>query len=162
MTTKTKNYFVNETGENYPVISGRYGAYCRQGRINYSEKEMAELGYKIESLTANQVAEYDAKYAAWQKEQREHFQRIEMEKREKDVDICLNSTPLEIGEGNDLWNHITNVSEEMGGAYHGCGKGTAYIRDGKIIAFHNGYNRPANAPEAEAIQVEFSCYQILF
>lgn len=159
---KTKRYFVNGNGENHLAISGRYGEYCKIKGINYSVKEMQKLGFEIQDLTSEQAKDLSEKFAAWKCEAAAAEHEHEMQERKRCVEICLNCDPLEIGEGNHLWNHITDISEEMGEAYHGCGKGTAYISDGKIIAFHYGYSHPDNAPEAEAIQVEFSSYQILF
>lgn len=159
---RTKRYFVKKNGENYPVISGRFGDYCKKNGFNHSEKDMRELGFEIQELTVEQAKELNEKYAAWQSEMNAAAREREMQLRKQSVEICLNCEPLEIGEGNHLWNHITDISEEMGEAYHGCGKGTAYIKDGKIIAFHYGYDRPDNAPSAETKQVEFSSFQILF
>ena len=48
-------------------------------------------------------------------------------------------------------------------AYGGCGKGTAYVIEGNVIAFHYGYEQPTNAPvNCEVIRVELSGTQICF
>lgn len=158
----TKRYFVKNNGENYPAISGRFGDYCKRNGFNYSTKDMLAAGFEIQNLTTDQVKELNERYNAFQDRIKEEEHQREMQERERNVEICLNCEPLEIGEGNHLWTHITDITEGMKEAYHGCGKGTAYIKDGKIIAFHYGYDKPVNAPKAEFIYVDFSCYQILF
>lgn len=159
---RTKRYFVNEYGKNHLVISGRYGSYCKINGCNFSEKEMQELGYEIQDLTADQATELTEKFAAWQRKISIEARAREMEQRKLSVEICLKAEPLEIGEGNHLWQHITTISKQMEEAYHGCGRGTAYIKDGKIIAFHYGFEQPENAPVAKAICVELSAHQILY
>lgn len=160
----TRKYFVNAYGKNAPVISGRYGDYCRLRGIAFSEKEMRKLGYEIQELTPEQALKLSEKYAVRQLELGKAEHERDMQQRKQSVEICLNCQPLEIGQGNIIWEHITTISKEMLDAYHGCGKGTAYIREGKIIAFHYGYNQPENAPteDAQVVRVEFSCLQILF
>ena len=88
---------------------------------------------------------------------------IEIERRAKQVDLCLASEPIVIGEGNNLWLHVTDLVGGHLEAYTGCGLATAYIADGKIIAWHYGNERPSNAPACDYVQLcEVSCTQMLF
>jgi hypothetical protein len=92
----------------------------------------------------------------------------DLKERYEQVDICLKAEPVQVIE-NEYSNispvtHVANLSNtDMIKAYKGCGKCTAYVKDGYLVAFHYGYERPDNRPkDCEAIRVEASCTQLCF
>ena len=158
----SKQYFVSKTSI-IPAINGRYGLYGKLNRFNYSEKDFAKMGYELRSLTDDEVNDVMAAQKAFAAKAKANSRALELEVRAKQVEICLASEPLAIGEGNNLWLHITDLEGGHREAYSGCGLATAYIADGKIIAWHYGNERPANAPVCDYVQLcEVSCSQILF
>lgn len=60
--------------------------------------------------------------------------------------------------------HVANLANtSMIDFYHGCGKGIAYVKDNKVLAFQYGYCRFSNEPEGcERVKIDFSCTQICF
>ncbi len=157
---RTKLYF-KKKNQIVDLLKGRYGNYAKFFG-NSSEKKMQELGFEIVSLTREEVLNYNKLHTLEQEDIKKLAYNQKMQERAEQVSICLKSEPLEIGDGNHLWGAITSITGDMQEAYHGCGKITAYLKDGKIIAFHYGYERPDNAPTCEAIKCEVSGMQILF
>lgn len=158
----SKQYFVSAT-ETTPVIAGRYGAYARINGYNYSEKQMIKWGFEVRTLTTDEVNAIMAEQKARLADIKANEEAMEMARRAKQVELCLAGEPLAIGEGNQYWTAITKLEANHLEAYTGCGSATAYITDGKIIAWHYGNRRPANAPECDyAQQCEVSCTEILF
>lgn len=158
----SKQYFVSATNI-LPAINGRYGIYAKINGYNYSEKNLTEMGYELRSLTADEVNNIMAAQKALVAQAEANRRAIEIERRAKQVELCLSDEPLAIGEGNTLWLHITDLAGGHLEAYAGCGLATAYIADGKIIAWHYGDEHPANAPACDYVQLcEVSCSQILF
>jgi hypothetical protein len=92
----------------------------------------------------------------------------DMKERQEQVAICLKAAPVEIIENKyrdiSRVTHVANLSNTaMIDAYRGCGKCTAFVKDGNLIAFHYGYEKTDNAPkDCEAIRVEASCTQLCF
>lgn len=158
----SKTYFVG-TFETLAAINGRYGLYAKSGRVNLSEKYLLSHGYQLRELTDSEynavVAEQSQRIADLRKREREE----EMAYRAKQIELCLASDPLIIGEGNALWRSVTSLEGGHLEAYTGCCDGTAYVSDGKIVAWHRGNEAPANAPEdTTAIRVALSGCQILY
>lgn len=68
------------------------------------------------------------------------------------------------------WKGMPSCTEtlyrtDLAEGYAGCGKGTAYVADGHVIAWHYGYRMPERwaAPGgAEAVRIMLSCTQIVF
>lgn len=158
----SKTYFVG-TFETLAAINGRYGLYAKSGRVNLSEKFLLSHGYELRELTDSEynavVAEQSQRIADLRKQEREQ----EMAFRAKQVELCLASAPLAIGEGNALWQSVTSLEGGHLEAYTGCCDGTAYVSDAKIIAWHRGNEAPVNAPkDATVIRVVLSGCQILY
>lgn len=160
---RKKAYFVDEHGKIYPVLNGRYGVYAKIRCVNMSEKFMLNCGYNITYLTDAEAAAESARYNDYVKalSERDRIERLRL--AAECVKICLDSEPLNIGGGNHLFGHITHIVGGAKEAYHGCGEGLAYVKNGQIIAFHYGFARPNNAPNCDYVQpVIFSCYEICF
>lgn len=158
----SKQYFVS-TREITPAINGRYGLYAKRNGYNYSERELLKSGFELRTLTDEEVSTIVAEQKAALEQARANYRAIELERRAKQVELCLAGYPIAIGEGNDLWFHVTDLTGNHLEAYTGCGKATAYIADGKIIAWHYGEEHPANAPACDYVQLcEVSCAQLLF
>lgn len=158
----SKQYFVSAT-EIIAAINGRYGLYAKRSGYNYSEKELLKLGFELRTLTQEEVASIQEEQKAFLAQARANRRAIELERRANQVKLCLAGEPIAIGEGNALWMHITDLVGNHLEVYTGCGKATAYIRNGHIIAWHYGTERPANAPECDYVQLcEVSCSQLLF
>lgn len=158
----SKQYFVSTT-EITPAINGRYGLYAKRNGYNYSERELLKAGFELRTLTDEEVSTIAAEQKAALEQARANRQAIELERRAKQVELCLADEPIAIGKGNDLLSHVTDLTGNHLEAYAGCGKATAYITDGKIIAWHYGNERPANAPACDYVQLcEVSCSQLLF
>lgn len=169
---KTQTVFVNrESNVLYPVVvsilKGRYGSYCQVRGINRSEKAMMEMGYSIEHLTREEIIALSAAQKAEKDAQDKIYHDKKMKERFDCVAACLSCDPVAIIE-NDGGNPMVAMVANLGGTsminqYAGCGKGTAYVSDGKVVAFHYGYEQPANAPEnATVVRIGFSCTQICF
>lgn len=167
---KTSNYFVKRNSQSedlasaIAVISGKYGNYARINGINWSEKELAKFNYTIEPLTKN---EYNEIISNWKNKIAENVSEYEAQKlydRSIQIDVCLASAPIEISLKESEICLTANLSNtKMIEAYHGSGKGTAYTKDGKLIAFHYGYQQPDNAPkDCIVAKVMMSCTQVCF
>ena len=162
MKNTSKQYFVS-TSEITPAIKGRYGVYAQRNGLNYSERELRKLGFELRTLTQEEANATIDEMKVAREQARANRRAIELERRATQVELCLAGEPIAIGEGNDLWLHVTNLTGNHREAYTGCGKATAYITDSKIIAWHYGDERPANAPACDYVQLcEVSCSQILF
>lgn len=158
----SKQYFISKTTI-LPAINGRYGLYAKINGYNYSEKNLTKIGYELRTLTSDEVNNIMAEQKALAAQAKANSRAIEIDRRAKQVELCLAAEPLAIGEGNNLWLHITDLVGGHREAYTGCGLATAYIADGKIIAWHYGIERPANAPACDYVQFcEVSCAQMLF
>lgn len=162
---RTSLYFRLDT-ELYKAYVGRWGVYARYYGSNESEKKMLARGYVLEHLTAVEAAEYNRLNEEKRKRAAEEYRAEELKKRFKQVEICLKSDPLPIVPNsfpNPFVPYLAKISDGMLEAYHGCGKGTAYIRDNKVIAYHYGYEYPNNIPSSTyAVKVELSCTEICF
>lgn len=169
---KTQTVFVNRNANFYlPVVvsimKGRYGSYSQVRGINRSEKAMIEMGYSIEQLTRDEMIALSSAHRAAKEAQDKVFYDKKMQERFQCVAACLSNTPVEVipnTGGNPFISMVANLSDtDMINQYAGCGKGTAYVIDNKVVAFHYGYEQPSNAPEnAIAVKIEFSCTQICF
>ena len=143
-----------------PAIASRWGGYYTSGlyggRANYSEKAIAEFGYELAQVTkaeADRIKRLEVKRSA-----RLEAKRVEAEmaKRERAVEVCLAADPLEV-KANDEGNPLVQSVVDLAGTpfievYHGCGRGTAYVKAGKLIAYHYGHRQPVNAPTGEDVQ----------
>lgn len=162
-TEKKKAYFVNPKGEIYAAINGKYGVYAHDRGVNMSEKFMLNCGYNITYLTDAEAAAESAKYNDYINALHERERNERLQYAADCVTKCLEAEPLNIGGGNHLFGHITHIVGGAQEAYHGCGEGLAYVKNGQIIAFQYGFERPNNAPVCDYVQsVIFSCYEILF
>ena len=124
---------------------------------------MLNYGYHIEYLTDAEAAAESAKYNDYIKalNERERVQRLQY--AADCVTKCLEAEPLNIGGGNHLFGHITHIVGGAQEAYHGCGEGLAYVKNGQIIAYHYGFERPNNAPSCDYVQsIILSCCEICF
>ena len=158
-----KAYFVDERGAIYAVLNGKYGVYAKDRGVNMSEKTMLSYGYTIQYLTNAEAAAESTRYNDYLKALRERDRIERLRLAAECVKICLEAEPLNIGGGNHLFGHITHIVGGAQEAYHGCGEGLAYVKNGQIIAFHYGFARPNNAPNCDYVQsVIFSCYEICF
>lgn len=158
--------YFQKNNEIFPVLNGKWGQYCKKGRTNFSTKTMQELGYQIVDINKEQAEAISNQLRADIALQNQQYFNSKLENRYNAVNICLLSKPVKIvknsGE-NTLVTHVANLGESgMIEAYEGCGKGTAYIKDNMVIAFHYGYDKPVNAPNLESVKVELSCTQLCF
>jgi|GEM_PF-5442546 len=168
---KTSTYFTR-TDNNETTIkeahNGRYGYYAKYLGYNSSEKSMRESGYDLVRLTKEEATQLLRAQSARIQAEKEEGRRLKLAARAEQVTISMAGEPFDIEPnigGSPFVERIANVPASLSEAYRGCGKGTAYIKDDKVIAFHYGYDKPANAPSeniAMPVQVEFSCYQICF
>ena len=151
-----------------PLISGKFGYYSKLNGQNISEQKLLLHGFKRTTLDTefiNSVRNLENKrYKRIQKQ----VLHNKLTDRAKQVDICLDATPVKVelntGE-NPFVSYVANLAEsDMIEAYQGCGKGTAYLNDrNELIAFHYGYDRPYNYPNnSRAFKVELSATQICF
>jgi hypothetical protein len=150
----TKQYFTREEPVAIlPAFSGKWGPFAKVERgLNLSEKKLEERGYVLKYLTPEEAQSYYQRVNAQLDEQR----AMELLDRAAQVALCLTCPPVPIFDG------IAKLKgEPMRDAYHGCGKGTAYIQDGFVVAFHYGYARPENAP-GEGCKVMLSGNEIVF
>lgn len=88
-----------------------------------------------------------------------------LQERAEQIEICLKSNPIEISQKPKEICLTANLSgTPMIEAYHGCGKGTAYINDKvQLVAWHYGYEQPSNVPpNTSSVKVELSCTQVCF
>ena len=175
---RTKNIFFNKKNRNnakeskiiVDVISGKYGYYGKYYGSNFSQKKLEKEGFELTNLSLIEIEKI-------KKLEKKRAIRIEKERfvkkindRSKQVEICLNSKPLVIeenpyfGNGSTVVRFCVNLGEtDMIEAYHGCGNGTAYVSDNKLVAFHYGYEAPSNIPtNCENIRVELSGTQVCF
>jgi hypothetical protein len=88
----------------------------------------------------------------------------------EEIEATLLCEPVAIVE-NEHYNpkqtpikYVASLSEtNMINHYHGCGRGVAYVKDGKVIAFRYGTEPVANEPKCDkSYQINFSCTQICF
>jgi hypothetical protein len=165
---KTSNYYV-KGNQLTKVLSGKYGYYA-QLNGNVSDKRMIELGFEIKSLNKEQVAKLTEDYRIEQNVLKQKIYDEKMLQRQEQVEICLNSEPIDIianphyGNGFTPVCQVANLSgSKMLEAYYGCAKGTAYVRNNKVVAYHYGYEQPINVPNnCEIFRVDFSCNEICF
>ena len=148
------------------AISGKYGVYAKGiYGSNLSQKKLEQNGWELVKLNtdeANNLKSLERKRKA--RIEKDHYNQ-KISERAKQVDICISGEPLMIenNEGeNPFVSLVVNLSNtHMIDAYHGCGKGTAYVNEsGQLVAFHYGYDKPSNAPKLKSIQVSFSATQI--
>lgn len=160
--THTNFYFVSNS-EMIIAINGRYGFYAKLRGYNFSEKAMRKMGYELRNLTDAEVELLRSQINERNKALKEEAHARMLEAMATQVNICLADAPLAIGNGNDLWKHITTLEGAHRDVYTGCGLATAYIVNEHIIAWHYGNESPANAPECDYVQrCEVSCGQMLF
>lgn len=169
---KTETVFVNRNAASHlpvvvSILSGRYGTYSKVRGINRSEKAMMEMGYRTERLTDDEMFALAAAHKSEKDAQDKIYHDEKMKERFDCVAECLACEPVSVIEnegGNPYVSMIANLSDtNMIDQYGGCGKGTAYVTDNKVVAFHYGYEQPANAPDnTTAVRIEFSCTQICF
>lgn len=164
---KTARYFRKE---NALILcqSGKWGNYGTINGTNFSEKRMIDLGYKLETLSISEAKAIRAEIEAHNEALRKAWREQEMRERSLSVFFCLTDDPILItpnpNKGTEI-THIANIQDSpmFADAYKGCGKGTAYVRDGHVVAYHYGHEQPANAPkDVSAFWVDLSCYQICF
>jgi hypothetical protein len=168
-------YFVQKEVSVYykPILEvqhGRYGKYAVMNNFNYSEKKLLELGYELRAITQDEYNEIMGKYNDLVKKSNEEEYNKKIDERREQVSICLKATPVAIvdneyyGTGATPVTHVSNIfGSGMENAYHGCGKGTAYVKDNFVVGFHYGYDRPPNWPrDCDTVQVEMSCGQLCF
>ena len=147
--------------------SGKYGRYARVNGINYSEKRMKELGYDLKAVTKDEISKINSDFRIFNIAVMEEDRQAKLSDRFKQVETCLDSDPVEIVKNEYATSPVAFVANlkdsGMIDAYHGCGKGTAYMKEGYVIAFHYGYEKPENAPtDCESAKVELSCAQVCF
>lgn len=168
---RTLKVFVNRNETFNPAVvspaKGKYGLYCKINGVNRSEKNMIEMGYLLENLTEDQIKEITATQKAIKDAEQKIYHDKKMSERFESVASCLKSAPVKIIVNTGDNHMVTKVANltgtEMINQYHGSGKGTAYINNNEVVAFHYGYEQPFNAPiNCEAINVQFSGTQICF
>lgn len=167
----TTTVFVSASTTSYyqPVVSfkkGRYGIYAVLNGINRSEKFMVENGFEIKTISKDEASTL---MQAWNNKNAEQVRlahATKMNEREAAIAICLASAPIAISKKEKEICPTANLGgTPMIEAYQGCGKGTAYVRNNEVVAFHYGYEQPFAAlalENVEAIKVELSCTQICF
>lgn len=167
MKQKKKVLIHTTTGEVKPLLSGKYGDYAISNGFRFGLKKWLGWGYEERMMTREEVEAAGYKYREYEASVAEERRRAKLEARAAQVELC--SVPLPILPNphyNPLLTPFTEVVNLTGGmldAYHGAGKGTAYVRDNAVIAWHYGYDRPNNAPsDCIPIAVELSCTQICF
>lgn len=170
---KTKTIFLNKKNQKdsssfsiiEKAINGRYGYYSNYGG-NLSEKKMNEIGYTLVELNTKEVERLEKLQIKRKKRLEKQYRENKLREREDQVNICLATEPLKIEKnpnfGINPIEFIVNLSDTpMIDAYHGCGKGTAYVKNNQLIAFHYGYEQPNNTPtDCEVLQIELSSTQI--
>jgi hypothetical protein len=89
---------------------------------------------------------------------------------DEDLEKMKSCTPVPIeynkhyAQGRTPVRSVASLSDtDMIDFYKGCGKGLAYVRDKKVIAFQYGNKKPGNAPvDCIVCNVSFSCTDICF
>ncbi|MCT4602468.1 MAG: hypothetical protein N4A59_06165 [Marinifilum sp.] len=168
-------YFVNEKAKKQSnctdiirtAYNGPYGYYANSiySSLKKSEKKMQADGFKLVELTSEE-SEKLRKLA--QKRANRIARKIKenkLKERAEQISKCMQNEPLPIVSndgGAAEVSEIVNLTGSMLETYQGCGKGTAYVKDGKLIAWHYGYEKPENAPDVENGPVLLSGTQICF
>jgi len=74
--TKARPFYVNEIGEVYPVLNGRFGRYATMshyGRcVNVSDRAMQKQGFEVREMTPEGVADCAARL----KEREDHLRTV--------------------------------------------------------------------------------------
>ena len=159
--------YIKKLGNGFKEIAvqkkSRYGIYYSVNGLTYSENRIKDFGFKEFELTKEQIKRIERKNAKILLMDAIEYNKAKMADRKKQVEICLNSSPVEISTKEGQICPTANLADTpMIEAYHGCGKGTAYIKEGKVIAWHYGHEKPDNAPDCENVHVDLSCTQICF
>lgn len=146
---------------------GVYGKSHYDSRVNLSDKKMEERGFRLAEITRQEFKRLQGLEA--KRRLRMEAKRLEMEltHRAEAVTICLSAEPLPVVSnegGNPFVRSVVDLAgTPMIEAYHGCRKGTAYVRGGHLIAFHYGHRQPHNAPSGDGVTAmlcELSCTQV--
>ncbi len=163
---KTTGYFPPVVNS----INGRYGIYAKVNGINYSDKKMLEDGYEFRDASQEEIAELMSDWKNYHIELQKGFQHQKLQDRQDQINVCLTCEPISITPNEYYGNGLTPVTDvcnlsgtKMIEVYQGCGKGTAYIRENRLVAFHYGYEQPNNVPtDCNVVRVEMSCTQVCF
>jgi hypothetical protein len=174
VTVRNVTVFAQESNTGYyppvePIKSGKYGRYACMNGINRSEKFMTENGFSVVTMTNVEV---DQRLAIWYRKNSEaarQSEQAEMNGRIETLRISGQSKPVEIRHNaGEICKTASLNDTNMIDAYRGCGKGTAYVKDNFVHAFHYGYRLPVEASlNLElagyiAVRVELSGCQICF
>lgn len=159
---------------NYELVfqahHGSYGYYAQSTYIKKSKKRMEKEGF----ILVEEQDERVSKLNSLSRKRKARLEKIWKEKKLKEraiqIELCLKTAAIPIQENEYFGNGLTPVKSvvnlagtSMIEAYTGCGKGTAYVRKNKLVAFHYGYDQPSNAPlNTEIHKVELSSTQICF
>lgn len=166
MTTKNYLIYTNQIGFPVilPVLKGKYGSYTKMNGFNRSIKYALDLGYKEENLSKEEIMQVEKNHEIFRNDFFAKQEILKLKEREEQVQLCLDSEPVEISlKENEICLTVDLSGTKMIEAYHGCGKGTAYTKEGKLIAFHYGYQQPTNAPiDCIVAKVVMSCTQVCF
>ena len=159
------------------ATSGRYGYFHRDGVLNISEKKLNAKGYVLSRYRKHEALELIEERRQYKQERRDAQAAREIAEREATVAACLEAGPVSLDpntEGTPFVPTVANLKDTaMIEQYHGCGRGTAYVKDNQLIAFHYGtvrwsregapINLPDNLPEGcTAYAVMMSCTQVCF
>lgn len=126
---------------------------------------MAERGYSLETVTKEELKRMEKLAATRSARIAKKTAEYELTQRAEQVAICLAASPIAVRD-NDGGNPFVLEVVDLAGtpmieAYHGCGKGTAYLRDGALVAFHYGHRQPTNIPAGTtAVRCELSGTQV--
>lgn len=157
---RKSNYFQKA---NYLVSAknGKYGYYTTINGINYSEKALSNKGYTFVTLTRDEAQIIENLHYAEKESESDFIYEQKMLDRTNQIKECLKSNPLpiEMIEGNRC--ATVTLTDTFLSHYDGCGKGTAYVVDGFVVAWHYGYEAPM-VLNAKSVQVMLSCSQICF
>jgi len=154
---RTSAYYI-KGNDIHPVISGKYGNYSKQNGANYSDKQMLNRGYTIQQLTKTQADNILLEKYQQLKAQEEKEYIHKMQSRFDQVEKTLSLAPKPIECLSTSTCFTAKIGDNEG--YEGCGRGTAYIVDNNIIAWHYGYEKPSNAPNCYHTYIDISCYEI--
>ena len=145
--------------EIFPALQGKYGQYCKINGSNLSKKNMLDAGYELVNLSVEQMASIKEEVMSKMQSQKD----AELRERKKQVIACLDAEPIEISLKEGEICETANLGKtKMADHYRGCGVGTAYVVDNKVVAWHYGFRSIFSPEGSTAFRVQFSSYQICF
>lgn len=144
-----------------PAIPSRWGGFYARSEppyvVNLSAAKLEERGFQLIDLPKEEVKRLEGLKMKREARIEKRTRELKLQERADAVAVCLAAAPLPVVPntgGNPFVCSVVNLAgTPMIEAYHGCGKGTAYLSADKLIAFHYGYEQPANAPTGDGIEV---------